>query len=297
MGSFVAAEGGERLDHFLAAAAGVPRTQAQRLIAADRVTVNGEAVPRPAHRLKPGDRVEVYRPVPAPPQPAPEPVPLQVVYDDEHLIVVDKPSGLTVHPGPGHLQGTLVNALLARYPDLIAMGSSRPGIVHRLDKDTSGLLVVARTEPARQHIIAQLKDYRVVKRYLALVKGRVKPEEGVIEGPIARHPRHRQRMALVVGGRDARTGYRVLRYLNGCTLVEVTPVTGRTHQIRVHLSAAGYPVMGDRTYGAGSPHLARQFLHATYLHLRHPATEEEVEFNSPLPPDLMVALECLSLRR
>ncbi|MDP6783815.1 MAG: RluA family pseudouridine synthase, partial [Dehalococcoidia bacterium] len=135
------------------------------------------------------------------------------------------------------------------------------------------------------------------KRYLALVKGRVKPEEGVIEGPIARHPRHRQRMALVVGGRDARTVYRVLRYLNGCTLVEVTPVTGRTHQIRVHLSAAGYPVMGDRTYGAGSPHLARQFLHATYLRLRHPATEEEVEFNSPLPPDLMVALECLSLRR
>ncbi|MDP6100605.1 MAG: RluA family pseudouridine synthase [Dehalococcoidia bacterium] len=297
MDSFVAARGGERLDRFIVEAAGLPRSQAQRLIDADRVTVNGKVVPHPAHRLKPGDWVEVSQPEPPTLQPAPEPVPLQVVYEDEHLIVADKPAGLTVHPGPGHPQGTLVNTLLARYPDLIALDTNRPGIVHRLDKDTSGLLVVARTEPARQHIMAQLKGHRVAKRYLALVKGRMKPEEGAIEGPIARHPRHRQRMALVIGGRDARTGYRVQRYLNGYTLVEITPVTGRTHQIRVHLSAAGYPVMGDRTYGAGSPHLTRQFLHATYLRLRHPATEEEVEFNSPLPPDLVAALKYLSVRR
>ncbi len=292
MESFTAAEGGGRLDRFLAEAAGVPRSQVQRLVTEGRVTVNGQAV-RPAQRLRPGDRVEVEWPEPPPLHPTPEPLPLEVVYEDDHLIVVDKPPGLTVHPAPGHPRGTLVNALLARYPDLTALGGTRPGIVHRLDRETSGLLLVARTEGARQQLMAQLKGHQVEKRYLVLVRGRLEPAEGAIEGPIARHPWHRQRMAVVAGGREARTGYRVLRYLNGYTLVEATPVTGRTHQIRVHLSAAGYPVVGDRTYGVGSPYLSRQFLHAAYLRLRHPATGEEVEFHSPLPPDLTSALEHL----
>ena len=293
MDTFTAAEGGERLDRFLAAAAGVSRSLVQRLVVEGQVTVNGRAG-RPAQRLRPGDRVGVEWPEPEPPLPMPEPLPLEVVYEDEHLIVVDKPPGLTVHPAPGHPRGTLVNALLARYPDLTALGGTRPGIVHRLDKDTSGLLLVARTEAAQRDLMAQLKGRRVVKRYLVLVQGRVEPAEGVIEGPIARHPRHRQRMGVVAGGREARTDYRVLRHLDGYTLLEVAPLTGRTHQIRVHLSAAGYPVVGDRTYGVGSPHLRRQFLHATYLRLRHPATGQEVEFHSPLPPDLTSALEHLS---
>ncbi|MEE9201563.1 MAG: RluA family pseudouridine synthase [Dehalococcoidia bacterium] len=292
MERFTAGEDGGRLDRFLAVAAGVPRSQVHRLVVEGLVMVNGEAA-RPAQRLRPGDRVEVRWPEPPPPHPTPEPLPLEIVYEDEHLIVVDKPPGLTVHPAPGHPRGTLVNALLARYPDLAALEGDRPGIVHRLDRDTSGLILVARTEAARQHLVAQLKGHRVVKRYLVLVRGRLEPAEGAIEGPIARHPRHRQRMALVAGGREARTGYRVLRYLDGYTLVEATPVTGRTHQIRVHLSAAGYPVVGDRTYGVGSPHLSRQFLHAAYLRLRHPASGEEVEFQSPLPPDLSSALEHL----
>lgn len=293
MERFTTAEGGQRLDRFLAAAAGVPRSQVHRLVVKGLVTVNGQAA-RPALRLCPGDRVEVNWPEPPPTSPTPEHLPLQVVYEDDHLIVVDKPPGLTVHPAPGHPRGTLVNALLARYPDMMALEGTRPGIVHRLDRDTSGLLLVARTEAAREHLMAQLKGRQVEKRYLVLVRGRLEPAEGAIEGPIARHPRHRQRMALVTGGREARTGYRVLRHLSGYTLLEATPVTGRTHQIRVHFSAAGFPVLGDRTYGVGSPHLSRQFLHATYLRLHHPATGEEIEFHSPLPPDLSSALEHLS---
>jgi len=217
------------------------------------------------------------------------------MYEDEDLLVVDKPAGMTVHPGPGHSAHTLVNAVLARCPDLRGVGGQgRPGIVHRLDKDTSGLIIVARNELAHLSLSRQLKERRVEKGYLALVHGHVEPPEGVIEAPIGRDPRHRKRMAVVEGGREARTGYRLARYLDSYTLVEVTPHTGRTHQIRVHFAALGYPVVGDGVYGRPSPVLGRQFLHAFRLAFRHPRTGEALRLEAPLPADLRAALRRLA---
>jgi 23S rRNA pseudouridine1911/1915/1917 synthase len=205
---------------------------------------------------------------------------------------------MTVHPAPGHSRHTLVNAVLAHCPDLAADGSMRPGIVHRLDKNTSGLMVVAKHEAARQHLIDQFKSRTVLKRYIALVEGHLSPEEGIIEAPIGREPRSRKRMSIVEDGREARTAYRVLKHTDGCTLLELTLQTGRTHQIRVHLSAIGYPVVGDDVYGRKSPAsslLNRQFLHACRLGFKLPSSGQWVEFRSDLPKDLEGALERISL--
>jgi len=229
-----------------------------------------------------------------PPQPLdvePEAIPLRIVYEDEDLLVVDKPAGLTVHPAPGHARHTLVNALLAHCGDLSGVGGVlRPGIVHRLDKDTSGLLLVAKNDRAHAGLSRQLKERTVEKGYLALVRGRIEQPEGVIEGAIGRDPRNRKRMAIVEGGRPARTAYRVREYLDGMTLVEVAPSTGRTHQIRVHFAAAGHPIVGDALYGKPSSLVGRQFLHAYRLAFRHPADGRAVAFESPLPADLEEAL-------
>lgn len=269
------------------------RAHLQKLIVQGNVLVNGRKT-RASRRLDQADVVTVELPSPPGP-PLPEPIPLEVVYEDENVLVIDKPAGLTTHPAPGHPGGTLVNALLTRCPDLAVSSSDvmRPGIVHRLDKDTSGLMVIAKNEPARECLVAQFKSRSVTKGYLVLVKGRLSPEQGMIEAPIGRDPHRRRRMAIVETGKDASTQYRVRKYVDGYTLLEVIPVTGRTHQIRVHLSAIGYPVVGDTTYGVRSPHLARQFIHAYRLGFRLPSNGEYREFTSPLPADLEKTLELL----
>jgi len=235
--------------------------------------------------------VDVRVPPPQPVALEPDAVPLRIVYEDADLLVVDKPAGMTVHPAPGHSRHTLVNALLAHCGDLSGIGGVlRPGIVHRLDKDTSGLLLVAKNDRAHADLSRQLKEHTVEKRYLALVRGRVEQTEGVIEGAVGRDPRNRKRMAVVEGGRPARTAYRVREYVDGMTLVEVAPSTGRTHQIRVHLAAAGHPVVGDALYGKPSALVGRQFLHAYRLVFRHPVGGRVVALETPLPEDLRQAL-------
>ena len=291
---------GERLDAFLARRweQKLSRSFAHRLIAEGLVTVNGTPS-KPSHRLSRGDDVVVLLPAPEVMALEAEAIPVGVVYQDEDVIVVDKPAGLTVHPAAGHPRGTLVNALLTICPELAKIkGTLRPGIVHRLDKDTSGLLVVAKNEAAQASLAGQIKKREVHKLYLALVRGQVEPPEGVIDAPIGRHPRRRQRMAVVEGGRAAQTRYRVRELLHddagvAYSLVEVEPLTGRTHQIRVHFASIGRPLVGDMLYGKASPLVGRQFLHAWRLGFRLPASGRYQEFESPLPPDLAAALETL----
>jgi len=294
---------GERLDAFLARRCEqeLSRSAAHKLIVDGLVTVNG-ALSKPSHRLSGGDGVVVHLPPPEVATLEPEAIPLRIVYQDEDVIVVDKPPGLTVHPAAGHRHGTLVNALLAVCPELAAIeGTLRPGIVHRLDKDTSGLLVVAKNEAAQASLAQQLKEREVHKAYLALVRGQVEPPQGVIDAPVGRHPRRRKRMAVVEGGRAAQTRYRLREFLHDddgvdYSLVEVEPLTGRTHQIRVHFASIGHPVVGDRVYGKASPLVGRQFLHAWRLGFRLPTSGRYQEFESPLPADLAAALEVLGGR-
>ncbi len=283
---------GVRLDKFVGEKCpGLSRTHAQKLIAGDFITVNGQPA-KSSHRLEAGDHVVVEIPPEPPASLTPEDIPLDIVYEDADLLVVDKPAGLAVHPAPGHPSHTLANAVLNYLPALAENGDAlRPGIVHRLDKDTSGLLVVAKNRAAQANLSEQFKSRTVSKSYLVLVKGRLTPGSGIIEADIGRDPHHRQRMAVVSRGREARTEYRVVKYVGGCTLLEIKPETGRTHQIRVHLAAIGFPVMGDAAYGVTSPRLSRQFLHAARLGFKLPSTGEYVEFESPLPPDLAQALK------
>jgi 23S rRNA pseudouridine1911/1915/1917 synthase len=282
---------GERLDVFLSrAVADLSRSQARRLIDDGLVTVDGTPE-RPSYRLPGGARITATLPPAEEVEPAAERIPLTIIYQDEDVIVVDKPAGLTVHPAPGHPSGTLVNALLALAPELADLRDRvRPGIVHRLDRDTSGLLVVARNERARDDLIRQMKQREVSKTYLALVQGVPQPPQGTIEAPIGRHPRNRKKMAVVAGGREAETRYRTREEVDGFALLEVEPVTGRTHQIRVHLAAVGHPVAGDSVYGKRSDLVGRQFLHAWRLAFDLPSSGRRVEFESPLPADLRAAL-------
>ena len=280
-----------RLDKYLAAQdLGLSRARLQGLIREGWVTLNGGPAKASA-MVKAGDRVEVRIPPPQPLDLAPENIPLDIVYEDAHLAVVDKPAGLTVHPAPGHPSGTLVNALLARYPNLPGIGGwQRPGIVHRLDKDTSGLMVVAKTESAHHCLSEQIQERRIRKGYTALVNCIVANDEGVIDAPIGRDPRHRKRMAVVEGGRPSLTSYIVMRRIGKATLVEVFPATGRTHQIRVHFASIGHALVGDALYGGRSELLQRQFLHAHHLGFQHPQTGEYTEFSSPLPSELRQTL-------
>ena len=284
----------ERLDVFIARRlSDLTRSRVRRLIDDGLVTVDGRTAEKAGAKLEPGQRVRLRLPPPVEARPQPEPIPLSIVYEDGDLLVVDKPAGLAVHPSPGHAGGTLVNAVLAHCTDLSGIGGERrPGIVHRLDKDTSGLIIVAKHDAAHLSLARQLKERRVEKTYVALVEGRVQPPEGVIDAPIARDPRHRRRMAVVAGGREARTRYRLLREVDGRSLVEVRPETGRTHQIRVHFSALGHPLVGDPVYGRrkAASLVGRQFLHATRLAFRHPRTGERLELEAPLADDLTRAL-------
>ncbi len=294
-----ASDAGLRLDRYLAAQLpALSRNQLQHLIRDGAVLLNGH-VSRPAERLAPGDRITVTlrpsndRPVLAT---APD-LPLAVLHADETIVVVDKQAGQVVHPAAGHLDDTLVNALLARFPDLATtFKGQRPGVVHRLDRDTSGVMVVARTPTAAAHLKRQFKSRTVEKVYLALVKGEVSPPEGLIDAPIGRDPVRRKRMAAIAGGRAAQTAYRILAIQRDYSWVEVRPKTGRTHQIRVHLAAIGHPVAGDRIYGRRDHHIGRAALHANELCLDHPASGERVHYEAPLPHDLAQALAALNIR-
>jgi 23S rRNA pseudouridine1911/1915/1917 synthase len=289
----VVAKPGERLDKYIAAQRpDLSRAQVQRLLAEGLITVNG-LWPKASYQVRAGDCIRVRLPPPVPSEVQPEPIPLRIVYEDSDLLVVDKPAGMVVHPAPGHKAGTLVAAVLAHAPDLAGIGGTRrPGIVHRLDKDTSGLILVAKNEAAYRHLQDQFKNRAVNKVYLALLEGYPPAEHGRIEAPIGRDPRRRQRMAVVAGGRKAVTEYRVLARYTGYTLVAAEPQTGRTHQIRVHFSWLGHPLVGDTVYGRRTAALGcpRQFLHAHRLGFRLPADNRYVKFESPLPADLLAVL-------
>lgn len=288
-------DAGKRLDVFLAQRfPELSRSRIQRLIRSGLVTVSGIEKPEPSLKMKSGMSVSFTVPPAVASEVIPQPIPLRVVYEDNDVIVVDKPPGLVVHPAPGHTDSTMVNALLAQFPDLALEGGPRPGIVHRLDKDTSGLMVVARNSRAKRNLVEQIKEKKMLKLYLALVWGCPAPPQGTVSAPIGRHPVHRKKMAVVPRGRPAVTHYRVVRQIGPFCLVEIRLETGRTHQIRVHLSHIGHPVAGDATYArARRPSPPRQFLHAWRLGFFLPSSGEWREFTSPLPPDLVGFLASL----
>ncbi|HPZ64315.1 MAG TPA: RluA family pseudouridine synthase [Bacillota bacterium] len=298
-----AGEAGSRLDLFIAAKIpSLSRARAQKLILAGAVEVEGRPCLDKNYRLQAGERIRVALPPEPPPPPPPQPIPLEIIYEDRDLLVVNKPRGMVVHPAPGHSEDTLVNALLYRCPELSgAGGESRPGIVHRLDKDTSGLLLVAKNDFTHQALAAQLKSRQVRREYLALVHGHVQPAEGSIDAPIGRHPRHRQRMAVVPEGRPAVTHYRVLAYIGPYSWLRVRLESGRTHQVRVHLAHLGHPVVGDPVYGPRDQSRLplelrnRQTLHARRISFQHPRTGETMCFTAPLPEEIRRGLRRLRL--
>ena len=269
------------------------RSQLKQAIEEDRVLVNAK-VEKPKYQVQAGDQIEVTIPDPVALDLEPENIPLDIVYEDDDVIVVNKPAGMVVHPSPGHPDHTLVNALLYHSPLSTINGTYRPGIVHRIDKDTSGLLMVAKNNHAHQSLAQQLKDKTNLREYIALVHGVIKQDEGVIDAPIGRSPKDRKRQAIVADGRHAVTHYKVLeRYLN-YTLISCWLETGRTHQIRVHMKSIGHPLAGDPLYGprktiAGSG----QFLHAKKLGFRHPVTGKQLVFEAPLPQDFQRVLNRL----
>ncbi len=297
-------EAGLRLDAFLAGRLEwASRTRAQRAITAGEVVVNGSSCLDKDRRLRPGDRVSVTLPPPSLPVLTPEAVPLDILYEDGYLLVVNKPQGMVVHPAPGHSAGTLVHALLNHCHELSGIGGlHRPGIVHRLDKDTSGLLMVAKDDVTHRDLSRQLATRRLRREYLALVHGHVPPPGGLVSAPIARNPVHRKRMAVVPGGKDALTRYRTLAHLGGFTLLRVFLVTGRTHQVRVHMAYLGHPVAGDPVYGLRRSEdlpeelTGGQVLHARRIAFTHPATGQTLSFTAPLPPNMRRGLRLLMRR-
>lgn len=281
---------GQRLDTFLRdKVTNISRSQIQRFIKWGCVEVNG-SISKVASQLKSGDEVSLNVPVAKPSHIKAESMPLSVVYEDDDLLVLDKPPGIVVHPSPSHPSHTLVNALLAYSSDLSGIGGViRPGIIHRLDKDTSGLLVVAKHDRSHLYVSSQVKERKIKKGYTALVWGTPKVRSGVIDGPIGRDPSNRKRMAVVSNGKESITKYKVLSSGKEVSLLEVFPETGRTHQIRVHLLAIGHPIVGDAVYGRKKGVSAgRQFLHAHILGFCLPADGKFREFKSPLPPDLQM---------
>jgi 23S rRNA pseudouridine1911/1915/1917 synthase len=311
----VAAEqSGQRLDRVLAGSSALSRTRLKALIQGGAVTIGARTIRDPGYRVNAGETVAVAVPEPEPAEPGGEPIPLNIVFEDDEIIVIDKPAGLVVHPAPGHAAGTLVNALIAHCGDSLSGigGVKRPGIVHRLDKDTSGLMVVAKTDRAHQSLAAQFADHGrtgpLRRGYLAFAWGTPARPKGTINEPIDRHPKSRDRMAVRAQGRAATTHWQVLERFSGkdgkplASLIECRLETGRTHQIRVHLAHAGHPLLGDATYGPGFKTkaarlppparqalegLGRQALHAYLLVLEHPKSGQRLEFRSELPVELV----------
>jgi 23S rRNA pseudouridine1911/1915/1917 synthase len=291
---------GERLDRLVSIITGRSRSEAAALVAAGAVRVGGEVVTSGKVKVVEGDEVEVDPgPEPGPVVEADASVVFTVVHEDDDVLVVDKPAGLVVHPGAGNITGTMVHGLVARYPEIAGVGDAdRPGIVHRLDRDTSGLLVVARTEAARGRLVSALAARHVDRVYLALVQGCPESDAGLVDAPLGRSTRTPTKMTVSERGKEARTRYEVLQRWPdpGCSLLRCTLETGRTHQIRVHLAAIGHPVVGDDAYDRGHKHpveVPRLFLHATRLAFDHPITGEHLTFDSPLPSDLAQVLEGL----
>jgi 23S rRNA pseudouridine1911/1915/1917 synthase len=302
-----AEEAHQRLDLFLSRKLEqFSRSALQRWIESGYVTVQGERC-KPNYQVKAGEEIQIAPPPQEPLELVPEDIPLEIVYEDRVLVVVDKPAGMVVHPGAGNRQGTLANALLHHFQVISQAGTIRPGIVHRLDKSTSGLMVVAKNDQAHEFLADQFKAREVEKRYLALVHGRLKEREGTVDVALGRDPRARTRMSTRgQRSRSAVTRYEVIRYYPNLTYVQVFPLTGRTHQIRVHFQHLGHPVVGDETYGRrGAAHLkdpgqaqavrnlGRTFLHAAFLAFLHPDTKERVFFESPLPEELAQILSAL----
>jgi 23S rRNA pseudouridine1911/1915/1917 synthase len=288
---------GERLDKYVATKVpALSRSYIQELIETDHVLVDGQ-VRRSKFKITPGQKVLVTIPEPEEVSIGPEDIPLDIVYEDADVIVINKPAGMVVHPAPGHPSGTLVNALLHHAPDIAVGGSNRPGIIHRLDRDTSGLMVVVKTDRARTSLVSQWQERTVEKGYVALVYGEVEGEEATIDAPIGRDPQNRKKMAAIRGGREAITHLTVAERLRGATYLDLDLETGRTHQIRVHLAFIGHPIVGDALYnryigpyGGKNATVDRQFLHAARLAFRLP-NGKGVVFEQPLPPDLQTGLE------
>lgn len=294
--------GDERLDSYLAARLDLSRSRVVQLVEQGHVLLNG-APPRKSERLDVGDLITYRLPPPESSTVAAEAIALDILFEDEHLLVVNKPAGMVVHPAPGHRQGTLVNALLHAIGDLSGIGGvMRPGIVHRLDKDTSGLLLVAKHDAAHNRLSDDLRHRRIRRRYLTAAWGHLPEDQATVDAPIGRHPGERKRMAVVESGRRARTYFRRLERWPAADLLQAELETGRTHQIRVHLLHVGHPVVGDSTYAAArergfsgwarswalelARRTTRQFLHAAELRFVHPTSEQEMRFEAPLPPDL-----------
>ena len=289
------ADAGTRLDACLARAIeDLTRSAAAKAVEDGRVLVNGKA-PNKSYKLTGHEQIEFTPEEPAPIDAVPQDIPLDVVYEDDDVIVVNKPSGLVVHPAPGHPDGTLVNALLYHCGDSLSGvgGALRPGIVHRIDRDTSGLIIAAKNDAAHQYLSAQLADHTLARTYECIVVGSLREDRGTVDAPIARHPADRKRMAVVAGGREAVTHWEVIARYPGYTHVRCRLETGRTHQIRVHMAYIGYPILGDTVYGAKKevPGLTGQCLHAVGLRFLHPRTHEVVELSCPLPEEFTRMLQ------
>ena len=285
----------QRLDAFLASSLdGLTRSQATRLIESGEIAVNGRAVSK-SYKLAGGEDIAVTLPEPEPVEAVPQDIPLDVVYEDADVIVVNKPSGMVVHPAPGHPDGTLVNALLYHCAETLSGigGALRPGIVHRIDRDTSGLIIAAKNDAAHQYLSAQLADHTLARTYECIVVGALREDRGTVNAPIARHPTDRKRMAVVAGGREAVTHWEVIARYPGYTHVRCRLETGRTHQIRVHMAYIGHPILGDTVYGAKKevPGLTGHCLHAVGLRFLHPRTHEVVELSCPLPDEFTRMLQ------
>ena len=288
----------KRIDQYLASHLPLSRTAIQRLIKENLVKANKKEV-KANYKIHPEDEVEVYIPSPSPSPLLPEPIPLNILYEDEHLLLVNKPTGLVVHPAPGHKNGTLVNALLHYCKDLKGIGGrERPGLVHRLDKDTSGVLIIAKSDPVHRHLSNQFKLHTINRVYIALIHGVMKKNSGIIDLPIGRDTKDRKKISIkTVKPKHAITHFKVIRRYSDATLIELKPETGRTHQLRVHLSHLHYPVAGDKTYGGrgygklGRTKIDRLMLHAMKLGFIHPQTGEYMEFEAPIPEEMKGVLD------
>ncbi len=271
----------------------ITRSQLKNLINDGHVTVNGQAV-KPKYKVQAGDKISLVKPEPQSLELTPENIPLDIVYEDDDVIVVNKPQGMVVHPAPGHPDHTLVNALLYHSPLSTINGTFRPGIVHRIDKDTSGLLMVAKNDLAHQSLAEQLRNKTNKREYLALVYGQIKEDEGTIDAPLGRNPQDRKKQAVVKGGRHAVTHFKVIKRYDNFTLVKCILETGRTHQIRIHMKYIGHPLVGDPLYGPRKVIGKNgQFLHAALLGFKHPRTGEEMVFEAPLPENFQKMLDKL----